>query len=925
MQSREGSRVPIPVGPGSVVTRRRGFAIAAAVVMVVGLGWSLLVERPEPSVAPSPDAEARGTASELTLPGALNVPSAPLAKESAGLTRAEVEPEAIAPVDLRQPTRVVGRCLGEDHAPLPGCTLSLRLLRLVPESDPALHTTDAEGRFAVVVPSGVAMELFIRSPGRATRLAPIGRINPGIQIELGDFVMQAGRRVAGTIRDDQGMPLEGVLVRLLREPTARELKFPTRPLRVLETRSDATGGLDFADPAKPGKWRAIASLPCVTKPSLVTIAPEAGDFILNLVVELNEATSQIAGLVRDEANRAVARAEVQAWLPASADQKEKVVARATTATDGSFVLDVQDRSAKLAVKANEAGKGGQASANKKPSVVETPVRLRVLAAGCEFLPDERFHPWGTRGVDLRVHRSDAIAVRVTRRDGQPVETFALHVFRPRPSDVSELRSRSSGYHEDGLAYAHGVLAGPQAVLIDAGPYLVPDGVRTLHHHGSAARLDIVLDRAVQRRIRVVGRDGRPAIGATVELLVPISDAPIHKFTQGAKLMDLWTRRGDRAMRLVSSFVDGYGMADLVGHPDTRYALRIKSDRHALYFEAIVLGPLSPVTEICLADGARVEGVVQPASFVAQIRKVGGKPPMVGLVTTVGEQVVRYETAPDEQGRFIFECVPPGDWQLELSWVTPVGMAASRIEIDEKWTSRRIDIPNESGAQRARWVLDREREVASRKAAEKVGLVVSVWTADTARTHRHVLGAVAGLAESETRHVELRVDSFLHATLRGRLVGDDPAWVKHARLVAVESDHVILWLPLEFVAYWITAEPGNYRCEVAGDNRHWWRTGQVMNLPPGQACEANLVVDLIGLRLRVLNAKGAPAKEVALHLRSQAASEDAIALPPTDDKGEVLGRVSPVVYRVERAGVVVGEVDLRGATAATVVRELKLVD
>lgn len=872
---------------------------------LAGLSWLLLHEEGND---PAVSAPSQATA------GAATAPAAALG----AARRASLTPAAPAPIrteaapertDFRQPTAVFGRCLDVDGAPLSGCAVTVRVMRSVPETDPATYGSDGDGRFTVPVPHGIPLEVFVRAPGRVTRVAPLGRLGPGTRAELGEFVLRPGRTVLGTVRDKEDKPHEGVLVRLLRDPSVRELKFATRPLRVIEARSDARGGLFFPEPVLPGAWRVAAAVAGSVTPTHLTIDDVAGEFAFTVTFEHRNLHSQIAGVVRDERNGAVARAEVQAYHSGGdAGGKERVLARAVTATDGSFVLDVSrpidGERATRAGRTNERSRRAEPEA-AAPAPEPPPVRLRVLSIGCEFLPDERFHVWGTRGIDLRVRRSDAIAVRVSHRDTRPVENFALHVFPPRPNDLNDLRARSRGPHEDGMAYAYGVRAGRQVVWVDAGPGWATDGVRHLHHHGYGTQVDVVVDPSVRRRLRVVDRAGNPVAGATVELLLPLGDAPLHRFTPAAKLMDLCTKAGERALRVVSSFVDASGCIDVEGHPDTRYGLRIKSDRFALYFDEVVLAGLATVTDIQLREGARVDGVVQPLTFLTQLRDIGAKPPRAALVAHLDGQPVRFETAVDAHGRFVFEHMTGGDWQVELSWTTPIGSGQFDLsEFDAKTQLHHFD----------------SKGVMHRVHARSQSKDVPVWAGTRTRERREVVGAIAALGEGETRAVSVRTEPHLHAVLRGRLDGADPSWVKRIRLVPVGSEGSDAAFQVDGGAYWVALEPGTYRLAASRHQAHSWPLEQVLTVLAGQTSHVNIVVDLCEVKLRVMTARADADRRIALRVIN--AKEEDVGTVAVNEKGEASAYLRGGRYRLRYGSSDLAEFAIEAGRTSPLVVEVK---
>lgn len=800
-------------------------------------------------------------------------------------TVAEAEP----PRDARRgPARICGRCVDGHGTPLRGAVV-LGSPRVELPIDRTEHACAADGAFALVVPASVPLELILRAPGRASRSAPIARVDPGTTLDLGDVVLAPGCRVSGTVRSVDGAAQEGVLVMLQRELRGPELRLRTRPLRTVEARSDGSGGLLFNDWVEPGRWRVLSSR-LVQPVEVQKILPGASHFVVDVQIKDAAPTDEIAGTVLDDQGQPLARATVRA-VRARTDGGRAAAGVATcdTAADGGFVL-------------------------RRGSTAE-PVTLAVEAHGFETEREARVREWGERGIRVHLRRAVAIAVRASLPDGRPLDSFALYVFGARPTDLNELRARSRGRQEDGVAYAYGVRPGEHVVLVESlTPGLAQGDLLRFRHLGGGARLDVGLDFALRRRVRCVDEQRQPVGGAVVELLLPLTESAVTRQTPAARLMDLWRCRGDRALRIASGVTDANGVFEVQGHPEARYTLRVKSLYHGSYLGDFVLGSALSLTEVRMPKGATVRGQLLPAQFTKQLGELGGKPKVALVSGLAGESTVRIEASPpvDGEGRFAFTHVDPGDWRLELSWqLSPLPSVVDRepIKIDHR--------SGRSGLGSGVHLVRPEPKPPSLAPAPQ-------WRGHLKRTLE--VATLPGIAEGETRHVAVRADHLLLGSLRGR-VERPGAPLKQAYLVptvAGAGTEVSLELA-EGGAFWVWADPGTYTIEIEDRGRRRARaTAAQVTVVPGQAAEVVFEVDAIEVEFAVVDAAGTAAAKTSLRLRADGAPADDVAvLPATDAQGKTWANLRPGKYRVVRDETTLAEfavpLAVRGAVRVTLPR------
>jgi protocatechuate 3,4-dioxygenase beta subunit len=847
----------------------------AALVIVATLGagaWLALTPAAEfDEVAELGAAERRAAAALVVEPRPADAPAGEPARAEVGAEETTDDaPAATVPPTLR------GRVLDAAGQPL-AAQLSLRRLQPGAPSDGQLWVTGADGAFALPLPPLTPVEVTIRAPRHAPRVAPVGRTPLGQEVALGDVYLQAGRRVVGRVVDNDGMPVDDVVVEARRSALGSELKRATRPLRVAEVRTGQGGGFAFPEPLPAGKWnfdvagrrfavdedgktfeayvaaaaraRTSGSASAQRRgkpPGAVEFESSDSELVLELVVKPVAAGTLLAGDVRDAAGRPIGGAQVYAF-----DAEGRRVTSVQAATDGRFELQGEKRPA------------GER------------VRLRAELSGFEGELGRESFAWGARDAVAFLQQGASLAVRVTDLAGQSVERFTLHVFPSRTADLADLRARSDGRHADGLALASGLLDGDYAVCVTTPKgQLVQDGVHRLRLHGAAARVDLQLAPPVYRRVRVL-RHGQPVEAAIVELLAPVEHAPLREAMPAAKLMDLWTCKGERALRVISAMTDARGEVLVHGHPQTRYGLRVRTARGVPSLSEVVLGTAPDVIEVTPLRGARVEGSLQPEGLVAQMLKTNGAPPRLSLQSRSGEQELRRETERPlgADGAFVFDEVPAGDWRVVIEWRQQF---ADLREI-EKSAARTPDKPRAGGGASVKVEPDRHDSPEG---------LPGIYTKN--RGQNRELALLQALGERELRRVDVMARELLCAELQAEVVLGQAPGPHRVYFVEVDPSQST---PQQFFAradelgrVRALLPAGTWRCDVSGPSCPRQPIDGRLQLAAGQSATARLVAALRQVALRVRTATDQPADHVRLTLRREGAAP--IELPPATAEGAV---------------------------------------
>jgi len=124
---------------------------------------------------------------------------------------------ALPEVKLGRGTRLRGRCLGADSRPVAGARVYVLSERVSGGGDPRgeywharPRSTDVEGRFEVVVPSGTRAELIAYADSWAPQRVVVSSGEKDSQ--LADIVLTRGTRVSGVLSSHDGQALAGYWV-----------------------------------------------------------------------------------------------------------------------------------------------------------------------------------------------------------------------------------------------------------------------------------------------------------------------------------------------------------------------------------------------------------------------------------------------------------------------------------------------------------------------------------------------------------------------------------------------------------------------------------------------------------------------------------------------------------------------------------------
>jgi len=606
-------------------------ALSAAALGLIALPvW--LATRPSPvRSAPAKETTARAASPELESPPRTRPEPDPAPSfDRSAEALAPADPRAAAPVaaPVEAETRIEGRILDADQRPLSDGFAE------VPDVRGARAACTGDGRFSVALGDGpTASELFalhVHAPVRATRVIHV-RVEPHATVQVGDVVLAAGARVAGSVHTAAGDPAAGLRVVIARPSASASWSFVGGPELEPESSSVVTDahGRFTADDAPTGLVNVWACRPGLSADEaerrsawvcseVFELAPGAvrDDVELVLPGEGTLASTAIAGVVLTPRGEPVPRASIRV----EAESHDGTVQTNVAADElGRFLYDGQ----KACVADFLA---------RDPEDAWRPVRASRVRSGEHEVELVLGEP---RWLDVNVH--DAA--------GRVPERFEVTEYRVLATR-GNLRQRS---REGG--------AGPLRLLAPIDPFLLeiecagfelarlgpfePDAV--------PAELECELVALPGLRGRVL-HDGAPVSGARLELRsYPRAD-------QNAEMQGFPQRVWCTAEESATSGADGRFL--LSGRMDGERVLQCLADGFAL----AELGPLDvdPATgahdlDFELLRGGTIEGTVRVAPGLDPAGVIGG--------------ANRFDAHPrtqraDEQGRFRFEHLTPGPWRIE---------------------------------------------------------------------------------------------------------------------------------------------------------------------------------------------------------------------------------------------------------------------
>ncbi|MCB9896450.1 MAG: carboxypeptidase regulatory-like domain-containing protein [Planctomycetes bacterium] len=435
----------------------------------------------------------------------------------------------------------------------------------IPWARVPVTTTDAQGRFALDVPSiPVDVErgetkagmpepvLVIEWDGCATLTERLGRLDLGgfaPQVDLGERVLAAEGVVRGRVVDDAGRPLAGasVVARWFGGPYGASERMPA-------VVSSATHGTttDVEGRFTLGRLPRSAVTLGVSAPGFVAteVALDAGpqDAASTHEVRLQSGAT-LAGCVVDPSGRPVADARVFATERPTEYVGHGCVLSGIDEAPDRLPIEIRGHARPGAVTGRTDASGHFALAGLPPGAHA----VTVYAFGDGLEPGAvRDVPPGSSGVTLVVAPARDLVVRVFSDDGgTPPVDARLEAFRltGAQNEREPLRVTSG---TDGAFVVHGV--GPHELLLRAGAPGFVRTERTLVVADGPDVLEFALPRGRPCAGTIVDDRGRPLPDASI-LVTAIGETGVRGLVSGYALSDAsgdFVVQGPDAMELVVS-------------------------------------------------------------------------------------------------------------------------------------------------------------------------------------------------------------------------------------------------------------------------------------------------------------------------------------------------------------------------------------
>lgn len=707
--------------------------------------------------------------------------------------------------------------------------------------DPSPTTSAPDGTFRVEETAyGYTYRLTAHAPGYAYTLVDLPPLEADRAIEPVQLVLQRGRRVVGTVVDDQGGVVAAAHVALLWPLDKSEFR-SSFDAPATATTTDGDGAFAFPA-AAPGRYEIRIIHPEYAERSPSDIDVPAGDSDLDLGGFTLPAGRRIHGVVTGSDGQPVADATVRArgrYQPGQSADRES-----TTDADGRFrLVGLSSEFVDLAVRA--AGY----SLLVKPGVradTEAPVRI-------ELVPGASLHG---RVID---NGGNAVAGGLVRlgvehdypTDGDPRLWETEEMF-PRTSTDAEGRFRfdnlvpgtwsaRANHREEaakveGIALATGdrheielILATRDQLTVfvttlsgdpvaDAVAQVRPEGETDFQGWGRTdgsgrTQVDISPGNA---HVKVEHEQLRDALrpvqlspgpnevrialrpGAEIGGSVRSSDGSALALATVEATTEFLP---DTGFHRANTIADGDGAFRMTGLEAGSYHVTARSPGYADG------GPAQPI-EIADANVDGIEIVLEPGASIAGV--VTGLTPsdLVQVDVRAWQDTGRREATPDAAGNFVIEGVGPGTWTVTATKgdVSSARSVQRSTTIERGTTEVFVELPFERGLRLAGQVLDGGAPVAgARLAASSPGGQNGQSTMTDHEGHFVLEGLSPGLNQlvigpadfsaMELRSIELQTDlegvrielEPALATLTGLVVDDETGRPLHfAQLMAADS-------------------------------------------------------------------------------------------------------------------------------------------
>lgn len=617
------------------------------------------------------------------------------AEVASGDSAAERRP--LAAEQAVAPTWVRGRCVDGQGQALAGVRV---VLRAEPRSGaqvrahggghgetdwerPAPQLTDGAGRFAFCFapPPLHRFGLLLQQAGFVKLRSPMRLVEPGVEQDFGEMVLEVGCRVRGRVEDSAGVPVPDARVycRFV-DPADPGARRPRWRVEDVQTSTGPEGGFELPERLHPGTWELEVLRRSLAAPQRLELGPEEAARFVRVRVHREAELPAIRGRVTDAAGRPLSGVE--------------------------FGLE-PGRAAR--VQPSDAEGRFRVILSRGPRAA---VRLRAAAEGFERWQSPQAIAWGThdlkvvlrRGLDLCLSLRDASSGR--RLEGY---TAQLCPLSGQWRDLRRVRppSPQPDPHEPGQLRFAGLRRGAYRLLLSppgAVGDLASSVVRTVEVQGAAeTALEVRVPAVVGRAVRVRNKVGTPVAGCQIEVLEPLGDGLLGPETRMVRRREeFWSAVREHSLLRQELRTDAVGEARLRVAAGDGYSLRVRSpDHRPLLVHGVTMQAGLPPLSLILETGARLHGRIGPPALLAQLRGPrlhSARYPAGLLLRGDGPggrrrypeaRAARF--ALDPEGRFDIRGAPPGDWQLVLVWGVNGSQAVAEVKGLAEGEHRRLQL------------------------------------------------------------------------------------------------------------------------------------------------------------------------------------------------------------------------------------------
>lgn len=804
-------------------------------LLALGIAIWLLWPRGESTpehIAPTPPAATPGAA---PAPAALVEHSA--AKAAPAEANAKAERTAAPAVDAAGPVCILrGRCVDAAGKPIAGVQVSLtgwgandqRVQAWLSDHDEPQRidqklTTGSDGAFSFRFwpPPPFQFALRLHADGFATWRSRWNELAPGTTKDLGDVKLERGTLLRGRVVDADGAPLAKAEVRI--DSTAgrfRETGFESWT----SARTNADGAFAARWALLPGEYRLGIDDQQIERGELVTLAGEPEQAVEVVLKRLDDREA-IAGVVVDQDGVPVRGANVHPSISGSG----RLI---STDRDGRFRVP---RPAKDAPER---------------------VGLWVSHTGYEPVPDHQEYEWGRTDVRLVLRKGLALEVLVVRAsDGAPVEDYTLRVVPISGSSFSsdDQRPRGKSPHAGGRQLVDGIRVGDHQVLVEPKGDEFAVGITTATMTDTGAPQVVVrLAANTPRQVAVRFADDRPVAGARVQLVDPLglsltTQTPIYQLSEWGNTT------AKKALVLDAGTTDEGGMVTLHVPADRPLGLSLPGPAHAPMVVPVAAFPAEGPLVVTVGQGAVLIASLGPEAAMAEIRTLAGAGqgeelakwhlPSLSLRSGDVRSPVRFPDLRERcsmqpDGTFTLRGIPTGRWHVTVQCFRKHEHGGNYLEVP----AGTLDL---AAGQETKLAIDLTTLLPS----ELSGLVLhnGAPLANTKVQLIGTLGTAADDGEARTyEQVTTDGEGRFRATVRGS--SQSLAWARQ-------------------------------------DGQRWTqlRSAETFAMTPGQTTQATFTLSSGALKVRLVDAAGAPVAKASVLLRG-AAKHSALSLPPTDADG-----------------------------------------